>query len=255
MFRRFFHLRTLKEKREKRHEYFSWLMKDWIYTIFYLLIHLLYKDRNIYNSIFWTIWLKWCFLRSKRFYHLSWTRFEFFFCCNFSSFYLKLVFSASRIFVSFSTTVRRDLELQRHRFWNFSEYHFQISFLSRTSFEKKFVSTRCWNCYYKRIQRCWIIWFNRFADNWHNFLNKTRKFDFVFRFVRSFANDKRCYIINVFTNDNKTRIQIWKWKKKSRFVTMKTSFSNLINISSIKTFSKFSTFQVFFDEMYKLNLI
>jgi hypothetical protein len=47
----------------------------------------------------------------------------------------------------------------------------------------------------------------------------------------------------------------FKNKKKSRFVTMKTSLSNLIKISSINAFVKSSAFHVFFDEMYKLNLI
>jgi hypothetical protein len=83
MSRRLFHLRTLEKRREKRHEYFSWLMKNWVYTISYLLTHLSYKNRNIYNSTFWTIWLRWCFLRSKRLCHLFWIRFELFSCCNF----------------------------------------------------------------------------------------------------------------------------------------------------------------------------
>ncbi len=70
MFHHFYHLRILKKRREIRYECFSWLMTNWIYTISCLLTHLSYKDRNIYNSIFWTIWLRWCFLRSKKLYHL-----------------------------------------------------------------------------------------------------------------------------------------------------------------------------------------
>jgi hypothetical protein len=119
MSRRSCHLRTLKERREIRHECFSWFVKDWIYTISCLLIHLSYTNRNICNSVFWTIWLKWCFLRSKRFYHLSWTRFEFFFCCNFFSLFLKSVFNEFSKFVSSSIRVRRDLAQQKRRFWDF----------------------------------------------------------------------------------------------------------------------------------------
>jgi hypothetical protein len=210
MSRRSCHLRTLKERRKTRHECLSWLMKNWVYTISCLLIHLSYKDRNTCNSIFWTIWLRWCFLRSKRLYHLFWTRFELFFYCSFSLLFLESVFNVFRRFVSFSTIVRRDLELLKHRFWDFSEEHFQILFLNRTSSEKRFASTRCLNYCCKHTQRRWIIWFNHFVDNWHNFLNKIRKFDFVFRFVRSFANDKRCYIVNVFTNDSTKMIKTWK---------------------------------------------
>ncbi len=121
MSRRSYHLRTLKKRREIRHECFSWLMKNWVYTISCLLTHLLYTNRNICNSIFWTIWLKWCFLRSKRFYHLSWIRFEFSSCCNFSSFFLKSVFIELRKLVSSSTRVRRDLAQQKRRFWDLFE--------------------------------------------------------------------------------------------------------------------------------------
>jgi hypothetical protein len=119
MFRRSCHLRTLEKKREIRHECLSWLMKNWVYTIFYVLIHLLYTNRNICNSIFWMIWLKWCFLRSKKFYYLFWTRFELFFCCNFFSLFLKSVFNKFHTFVSSSTRVRRDLAQQKRRFWDF----------------------------------------------------------------------------------------------------------------------------------------
>jgi hypothetical protein len=121
MSRRSCHLRILKEKREIRHECLSWLMKDWVYTIFCLLIHLLYTSRNICNSVFWTIWLKWCFLRLKRFYHLSWTRFKFSFCCSFSSLFLEFVFNELRTLVSSSTRVRRDLAQQKRRFWDLFE--------------------------------------------------------------------------------------------------------------------------------------
>ncbi len=121
MSRRFCHLRTLKKRREIRHECFSWLMKNWIYTISCLLTHLSYTSRNICNSVFWTIWLKWCFLRSKRLYHLFWTRFEFSSCCNFFSLFLEFVFNELHTFVSFSTRVRRDLAQQKRRFWDLFE--------------------------------------------------------------------------------------------------------------------------------------
>jgi hypothetical protein len=210
MFHRFYRSRILKKRREIRHECFSWLMKNWVYTISCLLTHLSYKNRNICNSISWTIWLRWCFLRSKKLCHLFWTRFEFFFCCSFSSFFLKSVFNELCMLISSSTRVRRDFAQQRRRFWNFFELHLQISFLSWTSSERESASTRCLNCYCKHIQLWSIIWFNHFADNWHNFSNKTWKFDFVFRFIRLFANDKRCYIVNEFINDNKTMIKTWK---------------------------------------------
>jgi hypothetical protein len=118
MSRRFCHLRVLKKRRKIRHECFSWLMKNWVYTIFCLLIHSSYTNRNICNSTFWTIWLKWCFLRSEKLYHLFWTRFKFFSCCNFSSLFLESVFIEFRKLVSSSTRVRRDLAQQKRRFWN-----------------------------------------------------------------------------------------------------------------------------------------
>jgi hypothetical protein len=121
MSRRSCHLRTLEERREIRHECLSWLMKDWVYTISCLLTHLLYTSRSICSSVFWTIWLKWCFLRSKRFYHLFWSRSELFSCCNFFSLFLKSVFNELCTFVSSSTRVRRDLAQQRRWFWDFSE--------------------------------------------------------------------------------------------------------------------------------------
>jgi hypothetical protein len=116
MFHRSCHLQALKKKREIRYECLSWLMKNWVYMITCLLIHLSYTSRNTCNSAFWTIWLKWCFLRSKIFYHLSWTRSEFFFYCNLFSLFLKSVFSELRMLVSFSTRVKRDLAQQRRRF-------------------------------------------------------------------------------------------------------------------------------------------
>jgi hypothetical protein len=121
MFHRFCHSRILEERREIRHECFSWLMKDWVYTIFCLLTHLSYTSRNICNSAFWTIWLRWCFLRSKKLYHLSWTRFELSSYCNFSSLFLESTFNEFRMLVSSSTRVRRDLAQQKRRFWDFFE--------------------------------------------------------------------------------------------------------------------------------------
>jgi hypothetical protein len=121
MSHRLCHLRTLKKKPEIRHECLSWLMKNWVYTISCLLTHLSHTNRNTCTSIFWTIWLRWCFLHSERLYHLFWTRFEFFFCCNFSSLFLKSAFNESRKLISFSTRVRRDLAQQKCRFWNFFE--------------------------------------------------------------------------------------------------------------------------------------
>jgi hypothetical protein len=152
-----FHSRTLKKRREIRHECLSWLKRNWVYTISCLLTHLSYTNRNTCNSASWTIWLKWCFLRSKRFYHLSWTRFELVSCCNFSSFFLKFAFNELRKLVSFSTRVRRDLAQQKRRFWDFSEWHFQISFLSRTSFERKSASKRYLDCCCKHCQNhAWL---------------------------------------------------------------------------------------------------
>jgi hypothetical protein len=112
---------NFKKRREIRHKYFSWLMKNWVYTISCLLIQLLYMNRNICNSAFWTIWLRWCFLRSEKLYHLSWTRFELFFCFNFSSLFLKSAFNELRKLVSRSTRVRRDFAQQKRRFWDLLE--------------------------------------------------------------------------------------------------------------------------------------
>jgi hypothetical protein len=100
---------------------FSRLMKNWVYTISCLLTHLSYTSRNICNSVFWTISLKWCFLHSKKLYHLSWIRFKLSFYYNFSSLFLKSAFNELRTFVSSLTRVRRDLAQQKRRFWDLFE--------------------------------------------------------------------------------------------------------------------------------------
>jgi hypothetical protein len=213
MSRRLFHLRILKERREKRHEYFSWLMKNWIYTIFYLLIHLSYKDRNIYNSIFWTIWSKWCFLRSEKLCHLFWIRFKFFFVVISLRFIWSL-FSARftnsshlrQLYDAISSCKDIDFDIFLNDIF---KSHFWIEHHLKRNLFQHAVEIIIINVFSDVESFDSIVWL--IIDI--IFLNKTREFDFVFRFVRSFANDKRCCIVNIFTNDNRAKIKIWKWRK------------------------------------------
>jgi hypothetical protein len=170
----------------------------------------LYITRNTCNSVFWTIWLKWCFLHSERLYLYFEFNLNFFFItisfCSISSLFLErftFLFYVRQELDSISSNKNVDFEIFLNDVF---KSHLEVEHYTKNNYLQHVVEIVIVNVFNDVKLFNSIILLN----NWHNILNMFREFNFVFRFVRRFASDKQYCIVIALINDNEKNFKIWK---------------------------------------------